>query len=94
MFTHEFGHSINLAHTQTNGAVGFFGDSDGPDACATPYPFGLTFNDFETMYPFLDPSAGSVGIDQATVNVLDDIAAISDIYPTGGWPNNTGTITG
>jgi len=94
VFTHEFGHSINLAHTQTNGAVGFFGDSDGPDLCATPYAFGLTFNDFETMYPFIDPSAGSVGVDMATLNVLDDIAAVSDVYPTGGWPNNTGTISG
>jgi hypothetical protein len=94
VFTHEFGHTINLAHTQTNGAVGFFGDGIGPDLCGTPYGGSLTFADFETMYPFLDPTAGSVGVDQATVNVLDDIAAISDVYPTGGWPNNTGTITG
>jgi hypothetical protein len=95
VFTHEFGHTINLAHTQTNGAVGFFGDSDVPSGCAPEaWSGGLTFNEFETMYPFLDPSAGSVGIQQATVNVLDDIASVSDVYPAAGWPNNTGTITG
>jgi hypothetical protein len=28
--THEFGHAVNLAHTQTNGAAIFFGDPVGP----------------------------------------------------------------
>jgi len=94
VFTHEFGHSINLAHTQTNGAAGFFGDGVGPDLCAVPFNQPQTISDFETMYPFLDPSIGSTGEYQRTVDHLDDIAALSDVYPTGGWPNNTGTITG
>ncbi len=94
VFTHEFGHTINLAHTQTNGAVGFFGDGIGPDACATPYSGPMTFPDFVTMYPFIDPSPGSTGVYQATVDLLDDIAALSDVYPAAGWPGNAGTITG
>ncbi|MCG8607809.1 hypothetical protein MJD09_22845, partial [bacterium] len=92
VFTHEFGHAINLAHTQTNGAVLFFGDDSAPAGCP---PFsGLTFADTETMYPFIDPSAGSVGIDMATIDRLDDIAAISNLYPTGGWPGAFPSITG
>lgn len=95
VFTHEFGHTINLAHTQTNGAVGFFGDANSPGGCPAPYPGGFPpFAGFETMYPYLDPTPGSVGPDQAEINVLDDIAAISNIYATGGWPGAYGTITG
>jgi hypothetical protein len=95
VFTHEFGHTINLAHTQTNGAVGFFGDPDVPGGCPPAgYSGGLTFNDFETMYPFIDPSPGSVGIQMATINVLDDIASVSNVYPAAGWPASFGTITG
>ena len=86
VFTHEFGHTINLAHTQTNGGIGYFGDSNSPGGCPAPYPPGFPpFSGFETMYPFIDPTPGSVGPDQATVNVLDDIEAISDIYPGKLW---------
>jgi hypothetical protein len=94
VYTHEFGHAINLAHTQTNGAIWFFGDDSGPSGCVTPYGGSPTAADVETMYPFLNPSAGGVGVEQATVNVLDDRAAISNLYPTGGWPSSAGTITG
>lgn len=94
VFTHEFGHTINLAHTQTNGAAGFFGDSNGPDACATPYAQPQTISDFETMYPFLDITPGSTGMYQAVLDHLDDIAAVSDVYPNAGWPATHGTVSG
>jgi hypothetical protein len=94
VFTHEFGHSINLAHTQTVGSVGFFGDGIGPDGCGTPYGGPLTLDDFETMYPYLDITPGSTGQYQATVDHADDIAALSSIYPTAGFPGTHGTITG
>lgn len=95
VFTHEFGHTINLAHTQLNGAAGFFGDGRGPGVCATPYPGApLTLAHFETMYPFLDPTAGSTGVFQATVDLTDDVAAVSDVYPDAGWPATHGTISG
>lgn len=93
VYTHEIGHAINLAHTQTNGAILFFGDDHGAGGCAdlggTP-----TFAHIETMYPFIDPSPGSTGIDQFSVDQLDDIAALSDLYPAAGWPASFGTITG
>ncbi len=92
VFTHEFGHSINLAHTQVNGDVGFFGNNSAPGACAG---FGgLTIGDLETMYPFLDPSNGGTGPFQAVVDNLDDISSLSNIYPAAGWPPAAGQITG
>ena len=40
--THEFGHSLGMAHTQTNGAAYFFQDNVGPDSCSNlPYNTGL-----------------------------------------------------
>ncbi len=95
VFTHEFGHAINLAHTQTNGAIVFFGDDTAPAGCIPTWGGALpSFADQETMYPFIIPSAGSIGIDMATVDQLDDIASISNIYPGAGWPGSFATITG
>jgi len=96
--THEFGHSLGLAHTQTNGAAFFYapwGENVGPASCsALPYPANLTSDDVETMYPFSNPTLGGTGLAQANIHTLDDIAAISDLYPGPGWPNAYGTITG
>jgi len=94
VFTHEFGHAINLAHSQTNGAIVFRGDATGPSGCATPYAGSAGFSDMETMYPFIDPSAGSIGIDMATIEHPDDVASISNVYPAAGWPATLGSITG
>jgi hypothetical protein len=93
VYTHELGHAINLAHTQTNGAILFFADNLGASDC-TPLTGSPDLAHTETMYPFIDPSSGSTGVYQATVDLLDDIAALSNLYPTGGWPGNQGTITG
>jgi hypothetical protein len=47
------------------------------------------------MYPFLDHTVGTGSSQyQFTVDRLDDIAAISDLYPAAGWPGNYGTIKG
>ncbi len=94
VFTHEFGHGINLAHAQTNGAVVFFLDGRGPATCATPYSGVPTIDDIETMYPFIDPRIGRSGMAQGTVDGLDDISSISDIYPAAPWPADFGTIAG
>ena len=97
--THEFGHSVGLAHTQTNGASYFYGAwgaTIGPMSCANlPYASNLTVDDVETMYPYSHPvpDTGS-GIAQANIHTLDDRAAISDLYPGPGWPEGFGTITG
>jgi uncharacterized membrane protein len=94
--THEFGHSLGLAHTQTNGSAYFFADAVGPASCSTlPYANDLTSADVETMYPFINPTASSgTGRAQANIHTLDTIAAISDLYPGSGWPNGYGTING
>jgi hypothetical protein len=92
VMTHEFGHALNLAHSQANGAVFNLNVQD------TPFPYGCTNQPYpggpgvgpnnhqiETMYPFLDQKIPSgTSIDQFTVDRLDDIAAISDLYPAPG----------
>ena len=98
--THELGHAIGLAHTQTNGAAYFYGqftgEQVGPQSCATlPYATNLTSADVETMYPYSDPSPYSdEGIAQGHVHTTDDRAALSDLYPGRGWPRAHGTISG
>jgi len=93
VYTHEFGHAINLAHTQSNGGIVFFGDNDGPGGCGSLGGIpDVTIT--ETMYPYLDVTPGSTGEYQATVDLLDDTATLSDIYPAPGWPSGTGTISG
>ncbi len=94
VFTHEFGHAINLAHSQTNGAVLFFGNAPGPSGCVPPYGGRPTFADQETMYPFIDPAANSVGVEMATVEALDDVASLSNLYPTSAWLDSSASITG
>jgi hypothetical protein len=94
VFTHEFGHGINLAHVQTNGSVTFFNDDRGPAACPTPYGGFPGLPDVETMYPFIDPRIGRSGIEQGTVDLLDDRASVSDLYPGEGWSDQFGSIEG
>lgn len=92
VYTHEFGHAINLAHSQTNGAVVFYLDDDGASGCGlggTP-----DISQTETMCPFIDITPNSTGIYQAVVDQLDDIATLSSIYPAAGWGSGVGTITG
>ena len=81
--THEFGHSLGLAHTQVNGAAVFYGDAPGPASCAAlPYAVGPTRADVETMYPYIDPTPGTgTGVAQGNVHTLDSMAGISDLYP-------------
>lgn len=95
IFTHEMGHGINLAHTQLNGAIGFFGDDIGPSGCVLPYGGFPLITQLETMYPFIDPTVGTgSGPAQGTVEMLDDVASVSDIYPGAGWTAAYGTISG
>jgi hypothetical protein len=48
------------------------------------------------MYPFtnVNPGASATGPGQFTVDRIDDMAAISDLYPARGWPDDHGTIRG
>jgi len=98
--THEFGHSVGLAHTQTNGAAYYFGpvigEPVGPQSCASlPYRSNVVAGDVETMNPFANPTPpDGTGTGLANIHTTDDRAAISDLYPGKGWPAAFGTITG
>jgi uncharacterized membrane protein len=93
--THEFGHALGMAHTQSNGAAYFYNDNVGPGSCSNlPYPTNLTKADVETMYPYINNRVGGTGIAQGSVHTLDTTGAFSDLYPGPGWPNSYGTITG
>ena len=95
VFTHEFGHIVNLAHSQVNGAIIRHGDPTRPRDCAAPWTTAPTLLQVETMYPFLGiGSPTDSGAGMATVDRIDEIAAISDIYPAAGWPENFGSIRG
>ncbi|MCI0694755.1 pre-peptidase C-terminal domain-containing protein [candidate division KSB1 bacterium] len=97
-FTHEFGHTVGLAHTQTNGAILFFDDDTGPEDC--PSLGTATLADAETMYPLTDvspapPGGTSYGREIATIDHPDDETALSELYPEAGYfdlPTITGTI--
>ena len=94
--THEFGHALGMAHTQTNGAAYFYQDNVGPNSCTNlPYATGLTSADVETMYPYINPSVyGGTGVAQANIHTTDTMASFSDLYPGPGWPSSYGSITG
>ena len=98
--THEFGHAVNLAHSQTNGQLVLFFDvnqntfepNTGAAGCPAPYGGFPEVSQMETMYPF--SYLGYSGVAQSTVELLDDTAALSDLYPKPGWPGTTPKISG
>jgi hypothetical protein len=81
-FAHEFGHMLNLDHTQVNGHY-FLGDTDDPGFVAYGAP---PVASIQLMFPLLVEGA-------ATVPLADDIAAISTLYPSPSF-SSKGTITG
>jgi hypothetical protein len=105
VMTHEFGHALNLSHSQVNGPMAAFsypGFQDlypGVPGCVAPRHIpGWGGNDMphayvETMFPFINPYSEN-GREMASVNMPDDIAAISNLYPTAAYKANTGSISG
>ena len=107
--THEFGHAINLAHTQTNG---FYASNNpdawssyaggpeqaGPDQCGPATAGYPQANQIETMYPMIDPWPSSPTYNSPemakVLDDADDMAALSSIYPAPGYSAATGTIKG
>lgn len=113
IFTHEFGHAINLSHSQTNGQLAYLSVPDygrdlypGVAGCVAPVHHWLRGpvashidpKHIETMFPFIDPSnvakGRSAGYEMSTVDRPDDIAAISNLYPTADYLSKTGSIAG
>ncbi len=81
-FVHEFGHWLNLDHSQTNGHYFFSGETDPGFAAFGPPPLASV----EIMFPF--------AIGGATIPQKDDVAAVSRMYPAPGFAATTGAITG
>ena len=97
VFTHEFGHAINMSHSQTNGQIAYLSRPWAPlypgvKDCDT-YPAFSDAEHIETMFPFID-IAGAAGEAQSTVNMPDDMAAISNLYPTTDFMATRGSISG
>jgi len=110
VFAHEFGHALNLSHSQVNGPMVYQSYSylpryPGVPKCpgveplyhyAYPASSGLNRADpaiVETMFPFID-SYGGAGREQSTIDSPDDIAGISNLYPTADYKASRGSISG
>ena len=109
VFTHEFGHAINLSHSQVNGAIAYTSTTFAPrvpgvkDCGVEPvyrwdYPAFLGLDradpyEIETMYPFIN-SLSEAGRAMSQVSMPDDIAAISNLYPTPDYYSSRGSISG
>ena len=106
VFTHEFGHAINLSHAQVNGPMVYssyhFEGAErfpGVPGCVAPVHAwnhwdedGVNKADpaiIETMYPFIDTFT-TAGREQSTIENLDDITAVSNLYPEPGYPAEQG----
>ena len=88
VMVHEFGHYTNLAHTVVNGQVLGFDDTSGPTPNNT---FGgpPLVTTIETMYPFyFGPGSGT------STPHADDIASVSQLYPSLTFAATTGSIAG
>ena len=95
VFTHEFGHAIGLAHAQTNGQLVYgYEFAAGPEGCPTPYSGTPTEQDIETMYPIINVYSVDAGRAQSTVDLKDEMAILSDLYPAPGWPASAPGIRG
>jgi uncharacterized membrane protein len=96
VITHEMGHALNLGHSQANGAVWFPAvyDLPQPEGCNAPWAGVSDATQVETMYPFSTPEPGNAGEYMGTVDRLDDMSALSDLYPAPGYPASRGTIRG
>lgn len=110
VFTHEFGHAINLSHSQTSGhlvqiSAPWLPLYAGVPGCVDP-TFGQDWEFFapegsqfappsvtEVMFPFINRNT-EAGQLQGILDLPDDAAAISDLYPTPDYFATRGSITG
>lgn len=102
VFTHEFGHALNMSHSQANGHLAYMAKAyspqyDGVPGCANTAVYTQATADvvqnIETMFPFIDVRS-IAGVAQSNVNVRDDIVNISDLYPTADYKARFGSISG
>lgn len=109
VFTHEFGHALNLSHSQVNGPMVYQSYTYAPyypgvKGCVAPvhrfdYPASIPNVNranpatTETMFPFINPD-GLAAKEQSTIDHADDRAALSNLYPTAEYASSRGSITG
>lgn len=102
VFTHEFGHAINMSHSQANGHLTYMSKAYSPQYDGVPGCPGtneytsytqIAPDTIETMFPFINVRAEQ-GRQQSTVNIKDDIVNISDLYPTAEYKAQYGSISG
>ncbi|QYJ73682.1 hypothetical protein [Shewanella sp. FJAT-52076] len=110
VFTHEFGHAINLSHSQTNGQLGYLSNTfeplyPGVAGCGVEPIHAYNWPDWYGPTNTADPEIietmfpfishnGAGGTAQSTVNVLDDRVSISNLYPTDTYKTGFGAIEG
>jgi len=114
VFTHEFGHAINLAHSQVNGHMAYFSEpgyfevTPGVPGCVANMHSWNSYDPAarkvepkytETMFPFINPDTvnaqgKNIGQEMSTIDRPDDIAGVSDLYPSAGYLSSRGSISG
>ncbi len=110
VFTHEFGHAINLSHAQVNGPMVYssyhFEGAErfpGVPGCVAPVHAWNHWD--EDGVNKADPAIietmypfidtfTTAGSEQSTIENRDDITAVSNLYPEPGYPASMGSITG
>jgi hypothetical protein len=90
--THEAGHSIGLAHSQANGESAWWTEEPAPYACTAPWSGRPSYATVETMHPTI--TLWATGLAMGSVDMLDDRAALSNLYPAAGWPASGASIHG
>jgi len=108
VFTHELGHALNLGHSQVNGHLAYSSYTYSPkypgvEGCGVDAVYNWNYPpsvpnradpyQVETMYPFIGHTQ-EIGKAMSYVSMPDDIASISNLYPTADYLASTGTITG
>jgi len=106
VFTHEFGHTLNLAHSQVNGHMAYYSSNGslypGVPGCVDPVTSWDSTSisaphadpwQIETMYPIIAHTT-EAGRAMSYVSTRDDMVSLSNLYPTADYLAGTGTITG
>lgn len=105
VMTHEFGHAFNLSHSQVNGpmaTMSYPGPGEyfpGVPGCVparhAPGSGGndMPYASVETMFPYIN-TYNDLGREMSTVNLPDDIAGISNLYPTAAYRTGSASISG